>query len=168
MSTTAPPVARAARDTPRDLARFLAALHTHSLGETGYVLLLGMRPPESLRLLRMVRTGLTFSALERFQEGLRFSPEQVARLLQIPARTLARRRQAGRLRPEESDRLLRVARVIARALELFNGKWSAARHWLETPQPTLGGVAPLELAETEFGAHQVESALGRIEHGVFA
>lgn len=168
MSIAARPVPRPTPDTPRELARFVAALKTGSLGPTGYLLLLGLRPLDTPALLQTVRDGLAFTALERFQRALGFSPEQVTRLIQLAPRTLARRRHDGRLRPDESDRLLRAARVMARALQLFNGKWAAARRWLETAQPALGGVAPVELAETELGAREVEIALGRIEHGVFA
>jgi putative toxin-antitoxin system antitoxin component (TIGR02293 family) len=69
---------------------------------------------------------------------------------------------------EESDRLLRAGRVFGRALELFDGDTNAARNWLSKPQPALGGGVPLELAETEVGAREVEAAIGRIEHGVYS
>jgi uncharacterized protein (DUF2384 family) len=37
-----------------------------------------------------------------------------------------------------------------------------------TPQFGLGGAVPLEYAETEVGAREVENLLGRIEHGVYS
>ena len=87
-------------------------------------------------------------------------------LVQLPARTLARRKAAGRLEREESDRLLRASRVFGRALELFEGDADAAREWLLDRQPLLGGLVPLELATTDVGAAEVERLIGRLEHGI--
>jgi putative toxin-antitoxin system antitoxin component (TIGR02293 family) len=79
---------------------------------------------------------------------------------------LARRQQEGKLTPEESDRLLRASRVFTRALELFEGDAAAALSWLSEPQVALGGIVPLEIADTEIGANEVESLIGRLEHGI--
>jgi len=43
-----------------------------------------------------------------------------------------------------------------------------ARRWLSSPQRGLGGAVPLDYAETEIGAREVEDLLGRIEYGVYA
>lgn len=87
----------------------------------------------------------------------------LAELAQIPPRTLARRKEEGRLDPDESDRLLRASRVFGRALALFEGDVDAARTWLSAEQPALGGMAPLELATTDVGAREVENLIGRLE-----
>jgi len=103
---------------------------------------------------------------ERFLEATSLSREAAADVLQIPARTLNRRREEGRLHADESDRLLRVARLFARALELCEGDESGARTWLTSPADGLGGATPLEYASTEVGALEVDALIGRIEHGI--
>jgi putative toxin-antitoxin system antitoxin component (TIGR02293 family) len=45
---------------------------------------------------------------------------------------------------------------------------AAAGDWLNSPNPTLRGNAPLSLPDTDIGAESVLDTLGRIEHGVFA
>lgn len=151
-----------------DLEGFQAALQAGTLGATGYLHLLGLPIRDVPALLQTVRKGIPYTAVEHLQRNLQLSLEQIARLMQVPLRTLARRRQERRLRPDESDKLLRTTRVLGQALQLFGGEWSDARAWLETPQPTLGGVTPLEFAETELGAREVEMAIHAIRHGVFA
>jgi putative toxin-antitoxin system antitoxin component (TIGR02293 family) len=151
-----------------DVGRFQAALHDGKLGATGYLLLLGQPVLDTPALLQAVRKGIPYSALEHLQRNLQLPLEQIARLMQVPPRTLARRRQERRLRPDESDKLLRAARLLGQALQLFGGDWADARVWLETPQPTLGGVTPFGLAETELGAREVEMTIHGIRHGVFA
>ena len=89
-------------------------------------------------------------------------------LIDVPRRTLTRRKRDGRFLPSESDRLLRAARIFGQALALFEGDRDAAKDWLDTAQRALGGVSPLDLARTEAGAREVERLIGRLEHGVFS
>jgi putative toxin-antitoxin system antitoxin component (TIGR02293 family) len=152
-----------------DIVAFCERLRTGERGNDHlYVMLLGMKLLETEELLREVQRGLPFRALERLGRNLDLSMKAIAELTQIRHRTLHRRKEAGRLHPDESDRLLRVSRVFARAIELFEGDDRAARHWLSAPQRALGGVAPLSLAKTELGALEVQRLIGRLEHGVFS
>jgi putative toxin-antitoxin system antitoxin component (TIGR02293 family) len=56
---------------------------------------------------------------------------------------------------------------MGKAVELMESEESA-RQWLASPQFGLGGAVPLDYAETEIGAREVEDLLGRIEYGVYA
>ena len=69
---------------------------------------------------------------------------------------------------DESDRLLRAARVLDRAIALFDGDRKAALEWLGSPLRALGGESPLDVATTDLGARQVENLIGRLEHGVYS
>lgn len=92
--------------------------------------------------------------------------EECERLV-IPRRTLAHRRQKDqRLSLEESDRLLRVVRVTARAEEVFASTDKACR-WLRKPSRAMEGAVPLELLRSGTGAEIVQEELVRIEHGIF-
>jgi putative toxin-antitoxin system antitoxin component (TIGR02293 family) len=131
-----------------------------------YVALLGLRSYDALAVYQHVRKGLAYSALARFQRNTGLPASAVSQLIQIPTRTLTRRKAEGKLTPEESDRLMRASRVFGRAMELFEGDGNAARLWLMGPQPALGGLVPLELAATDVGATEVEGLIGRLEHGI--
>jgi putative toxin-antitoxin system antitoxin component (TIGR02293 family) len=115
----------------------------------------------------MVKAGFPYSALVRFQKATALSWNTIADLIQIPIRTMARRQTQGRLRPDESDRLLRASTLFEKAVELFEGDAKAATRWLQAPQRAFGGQIPLDLASTEIGTRQVEHLIGRLEHGVF-
>jgi putative toxin-antitoxin system antitoxin component (TIGR02293 family) len=133
-----------------------------------YASLIGLRTADPLEVVERVREGLAFEALERFQKNTNLSTSEVADLVAIKARTLHRRREEGRLDPEESDRLVRVSRVYARAIELFEGDAEGARLWFQAPARALRGVAPIALAGTDIGAREVEALIDRLEHGVLA
>src|SRR5205085_10896977 len=152
----------------KDLQRYIGFLRGSSLGPHQYVALLGMDVYDLQALLKSVHRGFTYKAFERLIQNIALSQEQVSRLVDIPQRTLTRRKQEGRLLPDESDRLLRAARVFGATLSLFEGNRDAATAWLERPQPALGGAVPLELIRTEFGALEVERLVHRLEHGVFS
>ena len=120
-----------------------------------------------LEFVNAVRGGLPMSAVDAVLDDGTLSSAEVEQLV-IPRRTLAHRRKLGqRLSREESDRLSRVARVVASANETFQDRAAAAR-WLRHPNRALGGARPLDLLETGDGARLVEDVLGRIAHGLFS
>lgn len=131
-----------------------------------YVVLLGLRRYDSSHVIEQIRQGLSFAAFARLQRNTALSLQALADAIAIPERTLARRKESGRLAPDESDRLVRVARIVARAIELFEGDVDGARDWLLTPRFALGDVAPLAFAKTDAGALEVDRLIGRLEHGI--
>lgn|SRR5262245_3798681 len=157
----------AAEAIPRDVARFRGFLAKGAPGTHAYVVLLGLEAFDAPQLLRALHNGLPYRAFERFQRNTALPFDALIDLVDIPRRTLARRKRDGRLAPDESDRLLRASRVFARALALFEGDRDAATAWLTARQPALGGVVPLELARTDVGAREVEALAGRLDHGIF-
>lgn len=128
--------------------------------------LLGMDEAGTNELVRRVSEGFPYEVLESLRENTGLSMGEIARLVQINPRTLSRRKREGRLHPDESDRVLRLSRVYAKALGLFDGDLGKVRHWLSTPKVALGGETPLNYARVEVGAREVVDLIGRIEHGV--
>jgi putative toxin-antitoxin system antitoxin component (TIGR02293 family) len=61
----------------------------------------------------------------------------------------------------------RIARVFATAVHALGGE-AKARAWLQSSNRALGGARPLDLLDTEPGAHAVETVLGRIAYGVYS
>jgi putative toxin-antitoxin system antitoxin component (TIGR02293 family) len=160
-----------APDRPQEsveVAKFVRFVHSGKPGAHAYVALLGLEEFDSAKLLRTIERGIPFHSFSRLQRNLDISQSRFLDVVQIPQRTLTRRKKEGRLKPDESDRVLRAGRVFGRAIELFGGDATAARRWLSTPQAVLGGAVPLDLAKTEVGSREVEAAIGRIEHGVFS
>ncbi|MFP5247110.1 MAG: antitoxin Xre-like helix-turn-helix domain-containing protein [Thermoanaerobaculia bacterium] len=133
-----------------------------------YVVLLGMNEFDLPSILRAIDKGFAWKTFERFLRNIDLPAEQIADILAIPRRTLARRKAEGRFKPDESDRLLRLARVFGLALDLFDGDREAATLWLTDTNIALGGVAPLEFARTEVGADEVENLVGQIQYGIFS
>ena len=157
----------AAKAKASGLKRFRRFLTTGTLGVNSYVVLLGLESFDSRQLLRSVERGLPYSVFERLVANTSLSADVAMVLVNIPQRTLTRRKGEGRFHQDESDRLVRASRIFAGALSLFEGDRDAAKSWLSEPQKALGGEVPLTIARTELGALEVERVIGRLEHGVF-
>lgn len=117
-------------------------------------------------LVRLVRRGLPVNALQHVIDTGRLTRAEVDTVV-LPRKTLANRRRLGTLTQDQSDRLFRVARVLAMA-ELIFGSREKAGDWLRRPTTPLDGERPLEMLDTDEGTRQVEALLGRIAHGIAA
>jgi putative toxin-antitoxin system antitoxin component (TIGR02293 family) len=117
-------------------------------------------------LTAAVREGLPVTLVDEVAADGLLSAAELDRLA-ISRKTLAHRRGLGRLSPEQSDRLLRLLRIIGQARATFGAPDKAAR-WLRRPTRALDGNAPLELLDTDIGPRRVEVLLGRIDHGIAA
>ncbi len=124
-------------------------------------------PQSALEWISLVRQGISADAVDAAVRVVGIGQAELARALDIPERTLARRKKEGVLSRDESGKLVRLARVVERAVEVFEDQ-RAALDWLKSPNAALGGTSPLSLLDTDLGCVAVLGALGRIEHGVFA
>ena len=111
-----------------------------------------------------IREGFPPRVVEQVMRASGLTLKELASALDLSPRSLQRRRSGGRLARYESDRLYRLARIVALADE-FLGDHERAIRWLKRPNRALGGASPVEALDTELGARQVENILGRIGYG---
>ena len=116
--------------------------------------------------IEAARQGLPVSAVDALIETGRLTLAEIDRIV-LPRKTLSHRRALGTLTPDQSDRLIRVARVIAAAEETFGSAEKAGR-WLRRATTALDGDKPIDLLDTSEGSRQVERLLIRIDHGLAA
>lgn len=124
-----------------------------------------LREPEAAYVVEKVRDGLPFREFHALQEALGLTEERMGALIGMSRATLHRRKKTGHLDRSESDRLVRYARVLGKARELFGDSEKAAR-WLSSPAMAFNYETPLDYADTEIGAREVEALVMRIENGI--
>jgi putative toxin-antitoxin system antitoxin component (TIGR02293 family) len=132
--------------------------------------LLGLRPAvrSEVDLIERLEKGLSVAALQNLRTRTGLTDAETFELI-APRRTLSRREASGQmLSREEADKTVRVARVTARAQQVFGGKPEYAADWLRTPKSALRDRTPMQALVTESGALAVEELLVGIEHGMFA
>ena len=119
-------------------------------------------------LVELTRAGLPVAILSAIAHSLAVHRISVAKLLGISERTLSRRVTTNaRLTAEESDRMVRLARVLALAKETL-GSIDKTGRWLQTPNRALEGDRPVDRLDTDAGVRSVEQLLGRIAYGVYS
>lgn len=137
---------------------------SHALGLRRADALLGLAGGNRRAAIDATRRGLPVAGVEELMNSGRLTLAEVDRVV-LPRKTLSHRRKIGTLTPEQSDRLIRVVRVIAAAEETFGSQEKAAR-WLRRPTDALEGDAPIALLDTTEGSREVEHLLARIDHGL--
>lgn len=116
-------------------------------------------------LIQSVEKGVEKSYVDALAGGLGLSKKEVLDLLEIDASTFSRRRH--RLNRHESERVLRLSRLVEEGLKAFDGDREALGRWFQAPNILLGNMPPLQAARFDFGAREVEKILARIRTGDF-
>jgi putative toxin-antitoxin system antitoxin component (TIGR02293 family) len=114
-------------------------------------------------LLTEVEEGLPTAAYRALAETLHLEPAEENILLRVSARTRARWKDKVRLDPATSDRVVRIARVLALATEVLENRENAVE-WLREPSEYLGGRTPLEAIATDPCAEIVTNMLYQMEY----
>ncbi|MCX7046909.1 MAG: DUF2384 domain-containing protein [Candidatus Sumerlaeota bacterium] len=136
--------------------------------ETWNLLDIAGKPMQSTSaVIEFIKKGLPASSYSMLLAKLGVPTETLASIASIAPRTLSRRLKEGKFHSDESERLLRISSLFSKALTVM-GSEARAQAWLKSPKRALDGKTPLEYADTECGAQEVQDLLGRIEHGVFS
>jgi putative toxin-antitoxin system antitoxin component (TIGR02293 family) len=127
---------------------------------------LGLQSPATEgEILRIVEGRLAPSVIKRLN-ALGLERSEIDTIV-IPSRTLQHRRsRREKLTVEESDRVMRVIRVLSLTESIY-GSRERALDWLRKPHPRLDARTPLSLLKTDAGSRIVEELLVQIDEGMF-
>jgi putative toxin-antitoxin system antitoxin component (TIGR02293 family) len=125
------------------------------------------QPANNLEWALALRAGLNYTAVTSLARHTGFAPQRIFAAVNLSPRTMERRRKQKKLSADESQKIARFARVVALGDAVFEDPQVTSR-WLERENPALGGLAPLDLLDTEEGAREVESVLRRLEYGIYS
>jgi putative toxin-antitoxin system antitoxin component (TIGR02293 family) len=124
-----------------------------------------LRSENTQNLIALCKSGLSAKIFDEVANCLQVPDIRLANIINIKKSTLIRRKREGRLSFEESQRLYRIVRLLNMAEKLFDSS-EHARQWLNTPSRDFEGKSPLEYADNEIGAREVEAVLDKIGDGV--
>lgn len=117
-----------------------------------------------LALVADIERGLPVASVERIARLYAPDDPKFIESL-VPHSTLGRYKQKRKpLTRDQSDRLVRLARLWVQAISLWQDS-HAVRRFMDAPHPLLGGRSPRKMAQTSTGARLVEELLGRLEFG---
>jgi putative toxin-antitoxin system antitoxin component (TIGR02293 family) len=116
-------------------------------------------------LIALCKAGFDAKTFDDVAGCLKVPEVRLAEIIRIPKTTLSRRKRDGRFSYEESERLYRIVRLYNLATDVL-GTPDNAREWLNAASGDFQGQTPLDYAESEIGAREVEAVLDRISDGV--
>jgi putative toxin-antitoxin system antitoxin component (TIGR02293 family) len=116
---------------------------------------------DALDLANAAIAGLPISTLSQVQE-IGYTTQETFELIFLGGFA-----SSPDLSLDESDRVIRLIRIAARAEEVFGNSEKAWR-WLRKPKKAFNGKTCVEMLITEYGGREVENMLTRIEHGMAA
>ncbi|MBP2200447.1 type II toxin-antitoxin system Xre/ParS family antitoxin [Pantoea cypripedii] len=127
----------------------------------------GLNNSDGVALLGQISEGLDGKVANLITDWAKITQNDLRKMSGIPSTTFSRSVKA-RFSAEQSERLVRIIRVIDRAVELFEGDKEEAQKWLNEPNRALSWKVPAELMASETGAYEVMKLITRLEHGVYS
>ncbi|HHN6585519.1 TPA: antitoxin Xre/MbcA/ParS toxin-binding domain-containing protein [Escherichia coli] len=127
----------------------------------------GLSRSDGVALLGQINEGLDGNIADVIIDWAKITQNDLRKMSGIPSTTFSRSRKA-RFTAGQSERLVRIIRVIDRAVELFEGNKDEAQKWLNEPNRALSWKVPAELMASETGAYEVMKLITRLEHGVYS
>ena len=125
-------------------------------------------PRGSAEQIARTRRGIPASDVIEVAKMIGMPRDKFYAYVGLPKSTIEKNiSQQNPLSPAHGDRLYRVYRVFARALDVLEDE-AATKLWVQQANRSLGGESPLSLLDTEAGYELVMDTLGRIEYGVVA
>lgn len=116
-------------------------------------------------LINAIHEGLPIRAVDYIFKKKILSKDEFFKFV-TSQRTFDRRRPSTKLSEEESDKLVRILRILAFARQVLGDL--EAGNWLRSPNPLLKNKMPIDLLDSDAGAQLVESLIGRIAHGIIS
>ncbi len=120
-------------------------------------------------IINLSRSGIKASFAKKLIKDIQINQEEFAEFVGLKIRTLSRRfkKPSEKLTPEESEKVIRLARIYLEALDVFKVDDKVAT-WLKRPNRALGESAPISYLDSDIGAEEVMAILGRIRDGVYS
>ncbi|MDJ6852420.1 DUF2384 domain-containing protein [Salmonella enterica] len=127
----------------------------------------GLNNSDGVALLGQISEGLDGKVANLIVDWAKITQNDLRKMSGIPSTTFSRSMKA-RFTSGQSERLVRIIRVIDRAVELFEGNKEEAQKWLNEPNRALSWKVPAELMASETGAYEIIKLITRLEHGVYS
>jgi putative toxin-antitoxin system antitoxin component (TIGR02293 family) len=127
--------------------------------------------PESqmtaLEKMHKMRTGLSKIDLERFKSRTELDYDKLSKALSVTRATLIKKKGAQKFSSTLSERIISLADIYSYGYEVFEDE-DKFKRWMFSPIRALGGKAPYDVIDNQFGREEVRNIIGRIDFGVFS
>lgn len=127
--------------------------------------------PESqmmpLEKMSIVRNGVSKKDLEGLKEKTALDYDKLAKALSVTRATLINKKREEKFNASLSERIVGLADIYSYGYEVFEDG-ERFNQWMFRPNRALGGQAPYDLIDNQFGREEIRNIIGRIEYGVYS
>jgi putative toxin-antitoxin system antitoxin component (TIGR02293 family) len=143
-----------------------------SNGINNWVILHGTsKKPESrmtsFEKIDIIREGISKKDLEHLKEKTDLDYNQLSKVLSVARATLINKKGSAKFDMVLSERIVGVADIYSYGYEVFEDE-NRFNNWIFRSNQALGGQAPYDLLDNQFGRDEVKSLIGRIDYGVYS
>ena len=117
--------------------------------------------------MRMAQKGVSKIYLEKFKDMANLDYQKLATALAVTRATLINKKKQEKFNASLSERIVGLADLYDYGFKVFEDKEKFNR-WMVAPNKALGGKAPFDIINSQFGREEVKNILGRIEYGVYS
>ncbi len=126
-----------------------------------------LSPASPMAKMKMLRSGISKSYLEKVKSHTNLDYVKLARLLTVARATLINKKSSQKFNTALSERILSLADLYDYGYEVFEDR-EKFNQWMTNPNKALGDQVPLDLIDNQFGREEVRNILTRIEYGVYS
>lgn len=124
-------------------------------------------PDDQIFFIELIRKGIPRKAIDLMMTKTGLTEDEMAIVLHISKRTLQRRNSFELMNPDQSERLIELAKLYTKG-QITLGSLDDFNEWMNQRHLTLGNKKPREFLDTSIGIHFLLDELGRIEHGIYS
>ncbi len=120
-----------------------------------------------LEKMEKLKSGLTKRDLEKLKLRTKLDYDKLSKALSVTRSTLIKKKAGQEYSPTLSERIMSLADIYSYGYEVFEDE-AKFNQWMFHPNQALGGKAPYDVIDNQFGREEVKNIIGRIDYGIYS
>jgi putative toxin-antitoxin system antitoxin component (TIGR02293 family) len=117
--------------------------------------------------MHIVRDGVSKKDLELLKSKAELDYTMLAKALSVTRATLINKKRTQKFNSSLSEKILGMADLYSYGFEVFEDE-ARFNQWMARPNKALGGQAPYDLIDNQFGREEVKNLIGRIYYVIYS
>lgn len=121
----------------------------------------------SFEKINMIKSGISKKDLENLKDKAGMDYNQLSKVLSVARATLINKKGNDKFDINLSEKIVGVADIYSYGYEVFEDE-TRFNNWIFRSNRSLGGQAPYDLLDNQYGREEVKNLIGRIDYGVYS